>query len=49
MRDAAHRNETALGQGDVEQLRSDLSILKKHLVKITQAKQQQRVGRAAGS
>jgi hypothetical protein len=41
---AAHRNEAAPGEGDVEQLGADLSVFEKHFVKVAQAEEQERVG-----
>ena len=45
VRDAAHRHAVALGEGEVQKLRTGLGIVEEHLVEVTQPKQQQRVGR----
>ena len=42
-RNAAHRDDAALGERDVEQLRAGLRVLEKHLVEIAEPEQQQRV------
>ena len=43
--DAAHRDDAALGERDVEQLRAALRVLEEHLVEIAEAEQQQRIFR----
>jgi hypothetical protein len=43
MRQAAHRHAVARGEREVEQLRAGLRVLEKHLVKIAEAEEQQRV------
>src|SRR5450755_382589 len=42
-RQAAHRRAVARREGEVEELRAGLRVLKKHLVKIAKPEQQQRV------
>ena len=44
-RDAAHGHRAPLGQRHVEQLRPGQGVVKKHLVKVAQAKEQQRLFR----
>ena len=41
----AHRDAVAIGQREVEQLRPGLGVIEKHLVKIAQPEQQQRIRR----
>ena len=43
MRQAAHRHAVARGERQVENLRAGLRVLEKHLVKIAEPEQQQRV------
>ena len=43
MRQAAHRHAVARGEREVEQLRAGLRVLEKHLVKIAEPEEQQRV------
>jgi len=43
MRQAAHRHAVARGERQIENLRARLRVLEKHLVKITEPEQQQRV------
>ena len=42
-RDAAHGGYAAFSQRDVEELRADLGILKKHFVEVTEPEHQQSV------
>src|SRR5262249_50419549 len=44
-RDAAHRNDTTLRQGDIQKLRTDLRILEKHFVKVAEAKKEKTIFR----
>ena len=43
MRQAAHRHAVARGERKIEKLRAGLRVLEKHLVKIAEPEQQQRV------
>ena len=43
MRQAAHRHAVARGEREIEELRAGLGVLEKHLVKIAEPEQQQRV------
>jgi hypothetical protein len=43
IRDAAHWDRSALGQGHVEELRAVAGVFEKHLVEIAESKQQQRI------
>ena len=45
VRDATHRGTVAAGEREVEQLRSRLRIVEKHLVEIAQPEQEQRIRR----
>jgi hypothetical protein len=43
MRQAAHGYAVTRGEGEIEDLRPGLGVLEKHLVKIAEPEQQQRV------
>ena len=45
--DATHRHAVALGQRYVQERRCFFRVVEKHLVKIAEPKQQQRIGRNA--
>ncbi|KAG0506026.1 MAG: hypothetical protein Udaeo_06050 [Candidatus Udaeobacter sp.] len=47
IRHTAHRHAVALGQRDVQQSRRLLGVIEKHLVEISEPKQQERVRRNA--
>ena len=43
VRQSAHRHAIARGEREVQQLRAALRILKKHLIEIAEAEEQQRI------
>ena len=43
MRQAAHRNAIARGEGEIDQLRASLRVLEEHFVEVAEAEEQERV------